>query len=266
MFTNVALTEDGDVWWEGIGTEAPQHLTDWKGNLWSPEEDEPAAHPNARFTAPANQCPSMAPEWKDPEGVPISAILIGGSRKDTMPLVLESFSWDQGVLLGAVVGSDLTSAAILESEVRRDPFAMLPFCGYNICEYLKQWLALGDKIDHGKQPRIFYVNWFKRSKGKKCIWPGYGDNIRVLIWIVQRIMGTVNAEKTKIGFIPIRGALDASGLELSESDLNELFEYKIVEWLKELDSISDYFNWLGKRLPDMLEVELRAFEIMIAGY
>jgi len=267
IFTNVALTDDGDVWWEGIGTEPPLHLIDWKGNDWSPDKTTPAAHPNARFTAPAHQCPSIAPEWEDPAGVPISAILIGGRRADTIPLVLESRDWDQGVFFGSIMGSEITAAAISDSigKVRRDPFAMLPFCGYNICDYLNHWLNIGKKLEIDKQPKIYYVNWFKKGKDGKFIWPGYGENSRVLKWIVERVSGSESAEKTKIGFMPIKRTLAIEELKLSESDLDELFKVETAEWLKEIDSIKDYYDKFDANLPNALYLELKALQIMIAG-
>ena len=267
IFTNVALTDDGDVWWEGIGTPAPAHLIDWKGNDWTPDSKEPAAHPNARFTTPASQCPSIAPEWEDPNGVPISAILIGGRRPSTIPLVNESFDWKHGVFLGSVMGSEITAAAISAKigQVRRDPFAMLPFIGYNATEYLKHWLEIGEATDADKLPKIFYVNWFRKSPEGKFMWPGYGDNSRVLKWIVQRVSGEVGAQETPIGNLPRPEDLDVSGLDLKPGALDELLTVDREGWLEEFASIEQYYATFGGKLPKEMYDQLDKLEKRLQG-
>jgi len=267
IFTNVALTDDGDVWWEGIGTPAPAHLIDWKGRDWTPDSKEPAAHPNARFTTPAKQCPSIAPEWEDPNGVPISAILIGGRRPSTIPLVHESFDWKHGVFLGSIMGSEITAAAISSKigQVRRDPFAMLPFIGYNATDYLQHWLDIGEAADESKLPRIFYVNWFRKSPEGKFLWPGYGDNSRVLKWIVQRVSGEIGAEKSIIGYLPKQEDLDVSGLELKPGAMDELLKVDKEGWKAELESIKEYYATFGGKLPKEMYHQLEALEQRVKG-
>ncbi len=262
IFTNVALTDDGDVWWEGIGTPAPDHLIDWKGNDWTPESKDNAAHPNARFTAPANQCPAIAPEWEDPAGVPISAILIGGRRPSTIPLVHESFDWKHGVFLGSIMGSEITAAAISNNigQVRRDPFAMLPFFGYNVCHYLQHWLNIGEKSSEDKLPKIFYVNWFRKDKEGRWLWPGFGDNSRVLKWIFERTSGEGKADKTPIGYMPTADAIDLEGLNISDADMKELLKVEKEEWLREVASIRDHYAKYGDELPKELAAQLDALE------
>ncbi len=263
IFTNVALTDDGDVWWEGIGTPAPAHLIDWKGNDWTPDSKEPAAHPNARFTAPAYQCPAIASDWEDPAGVPISAILIGGRRPKTIPLVHESFDWKHGVFLGSIMGSEITAAAISKNigQVRRDPFAMLPFFGYNVCDYLQHWLEVGEKSSEDKLPKIFYVNWFRKDQDGKWLWPGFGENSRVLKWIFERTSGEGKAAKTPIGYMPTEDALDLTGLQgVSEADMEELLKVDKDEWLNEVTSIRDHYAKFGEKLPKELAAQLDALE------
>jgi phosphoenolpyruvate carboxykinase (GTP) len=262
IFTNVALTDDGDVWWEGIGTEAPDHLIDWRGNDWTPDSETPAAHPNARFTAPASQCPVIADEWEDPAGVPISAFLIGGRRPKTIPLVNESFDWEHGVFLGSIMGSEITAATISDSigKVRRDPFAMLPFCGYHISDYLKHWIDIGKSADESKLPKIFYVNWFRKDKDGRWLWPGFGDNSRVLKWIVERTSGVAEAVKTPIGYLPTKDAIDTSGLDISEADMEELLHVYKDEWLAEVESVRQHYAGYGEKLPKELIEQLDALE------
>lgn len=263
IFTNVALTDDGDVWWEGIGTEPPEHLIDWQGNDWTPDCGRPAAHPNARFTAPARQCPSIAPEWEDPAGVPISAILIGGRRPSTIPLVHESFNWTHGVFLGSTMGSEITAATISKNigQVRRDPFAMLPFTGYHVCDYLQHWLDIGKMTDEDKLPKIFYVNWFRKDENGKWLWPGFGDNSRVLKWIVERVSGKGEAVETPIGYMPTEDAIDRTGLDdVSDADMEELLKVNKDLWLQEVASIKEHYAKFGDRLPKEMIAELEALE------
>ena len=258
IFTNVALTDDGDVWWEGLTEEPPAHLTDWKGRDWTPGSAEPAAHPNARFTTPADQCPIIAPEWDDPAGVPISAILFGGRRASTVPLVIESFDWDHGVFLGANVASEQTAAAEgTVGELRHDPFAMLPFCGYNMGDYFGHWLSVGHAADAAKLPRLYYVNWFRKDAAGRYVWPGFGENIRVLKWIVQRLSsegltGEAEAVSTPIGLLPAPGALDLDGLEIGEADLELLLTMDRQAWKLEADQIPEFFRGFGEHLPARL--------------
>ncbi|NLT97795.1 MAG: phosphoenolpyruvate carboxykinase (GTP) [Christensenellaceae bacterium] len=261
IYTNVALTDDGDVWWEGIGKDAPAHLIDWRGKDWTPGSETPAAHPNARFTAPASQCPVIAPEWEDPNGVPISAILIGGRRPSTIPLVHESFDWKHGVFLGSIMGSEITAAAISSKigQVRRDPFAMLPFMGYHVCDYLQHWLDIGEMTSEDKLPKIFYVNWFRKDKEGKWLWPGFGENSRVLKWIFERTEGTGKAVKTAIGYMPTVDALDLNGLDVSAEDMRELLRLDKEEWLAEVESIKEHYAKYG-RMPAELQNQLKALE------
>ncbi|MFI0349513.1 phosphoenolpyruvate carboxykinase (GTP) [Actinomadura sp. 9N407] len=259
IFTNVALTDDGDVWWEGLTDEAPAHLTDWKGNDWTPQSETPAAHPNARFTTPAGQCPIIADEWEDPKGVPISAILFGGRRASAVPLVTESFDWQQGVFLGANVASEKTAAAEGKvGELRRDPFAMLPFCGYNMGDYFGHWLKIGKSTEAEKLPRIYYVNWFRKNADGKFIWPGFGENSRVLKWIVERLNGQADAVKSPIGHLPTKDALDTDGLELADADLETLLTVDTEVWKQEAALVPEHFNTFGDHLPKELWDEYNA--------
>src|SRR5271165_5540039 len=250
IFTNVALTDDGDVWWEGLTEEPPAHLTDWKGRDWTPDSPELTAHPNSRFTAPASQCPIIAPEWEDPAGVPISAILFGGRRASSVPLVIESFDWDHGVFLGANIASEKTAAAEGKvGELRHDPFAMLPFCGYNMGDYFAHWLAIGAKADPAKLPRLFYVNWFRKDASGKFVWPGFGENIRVLKWIIQRLSGDAQAAANPIGKIPTPDALDTDGLDIDQDDLNLLLSVDTQTWKREATLICEHLRTFGGHLP-----------------
>ncbi|GLW63296.1 phosphoenolpyruvate carboxykinase [GTP] [Actinomadura rubrobrunea] len=259
IFTNVALTDDGDVWWEGLTEEPPAHLIDWRGNDWTPDSDTPAAHPNARFTTPAGQCPIIAPEWQDPKGVPISAILFGGRRATAVPLVTESFDWQHGVFLGANVASEKTAAAEGKvGELRRDPFAMLPFCGYNMGDYFAHWLKIGRSTEPEKLPRIYYVNWFRKNADGTFIWPGFGENSRVLKWIVDRLNGRADAVKTPIGHLPTRESLDTDGLDIDDADLDTLLSVDVEEWKREAALVPEFFKTFGDRLPKELWDEYHA--------
>ena len=257
IYTNVALTEDGDVWWEGMTATAPARLTDWRHHTWTPESETPAAHPNARFTVPASQCPSIAPEWEDPAGVPISAILFGGRRASTVPLVTESLSWEHGVFMGATVASETTAAAAgAVGNLRFDPFAMLPFCGYNMADYMQHWLDIGTSTDASKLPRIYSVNWFRKDANGKFVWPGYGENSRVLKWIIERLEGSAPAVETPVGNVPDAGALDVNGLSVSPDQLDAALRVDPAEWLAELPKVEEHFAKLGDHLPEAMRTQL----------
>jgi len=265
IFTNVALTDDGDVWWEGLTDEAPAHLTDWKGRDWTPESDEPSSHPNSRFTAPASQCPSIADNWEDPAGVPIDAILFGGRRATNVPLVNESFDWQHGVFLGATVSSEQTAAAEgTVGALRRDPFAMLPFCGYNMADYWGHWLNVGKATTADKLPRIYQVNWFRKNADGKFIWPGFGENSRVLAWIVERLEGRADAVDTPIGRAPVPGALNTDGLDVPAADLEELFAIDPAMWAAEAELTGEYFEQFGSHTPAALNDELAKLKARLA--
>ncbi len=269
IFTNVALTEDGDVWWEGIGYDAPGTLIDWKGQKWdAATATEKAAHPNARFTARASNCPAIAPEWEDPAGVPIDAFLFGGRRPNTIPLVHQSMSWEHGVFMGSIVGSEVTAAALdlKAGTVRRDPFAMLPFCGYNMGDYFAHWLEIGQKSTADKLPKIFFVNWFRKTADGRWLWPGFGDNSRVLKWIFERCDGTGKAVETQIGYMPTVDAIDRTGLEdkVTDADMKELLALDIDGWKKEFDSIKVHYEKFGDKLPQALRDQLKALEQRLA--
>ncbi|MFZ1461482.1 MAG: phosphoenolpyruvate carboxykinase (GTP) [Ignavibacteria bacterium] len=261
IFTNVALTDDGDVWWEGMSKEKPKHLIDWHGKDWTPDSATPSSHPNSRFTAPASQCPVIDADWENPKGVPISAILFGGRRATIVPLVTEAFDWQHGTFLGSSVSSEMTAAATgTVGKVRHDPFAMLPFCGYNMGDYFNHWLSIGKKSDSKNLPKIFYVNWFRKDENGNFIWPGYGDNIRVLKWAFERLDGKNNFEERPYGNIPSKGTIDVSGLGLSEEDVEKLFAISKEEGLAEVNEMKDYYKIFGDRLPEELNEELAKLE------
>ena len=261
IYTNTALTPDGDVWWEGMSASPPARATDWKGNTWTPETQTPAAHPNARFTAPASQCPSIAPEWQDPAGVPISAILFGGRRRTTVPLVTQAFNWQHGVFLGSIMASETTAAqAGAVGNLRFDPMAMLPFCGYNMGDYFKHWLEVGTKTTPENLPQIFFVNWFRRDEDGRFLWPGYGENSRVLKWIFERITGTAKATKTAIGHLPLTTDIDTSGLAVDDADLKALLSVDIDGWKDALPQIRDHYASFGTALPTQLTSSLKELE------
>ena len=259
IFTNVGKTEDGDVWWEEMSAP-PARLTDWRGKAWTPESATPAAHPNARFTAPARQCPVIAPEWEDPAGVPISAILFGGRRASVVPLVTEARDWRHGTFLGSIVSSEKTAAATGKvGELRRDPMAMLPFCGYNMADYWAHWLAIG-RTKGAKLPRLFYVNWFRKGSDGRFLWPGFGENSRVLAWVFERCAGRATGRETPIGTLPVAGDLERSGLPLPDEALTELLRVDHAGWLEEIPQIREYYAQFGVKLPSELSEELDALE------
>ena len=257
IFTNVALTEDGDIWWEGMTDTPPAHLTDWKNQDWTPESGELSSHPNSRFCTPAAQCPIIAPEWESPDGVPISAIFFGGRRKTTIPLVMQSRDWNHGVFMGATLSSETTAAATgAVGVVRRDPFAMLPFIGYHVGDYIKHWIGIGKKTTADKLPKIFYVNWFRRAKDGSFLWPGYGENSRILKWAIERIEGEADAIETPLGFAPAAGSIDVEGLAVSAEAMTDALHVDKSEWQAELPLIDEWFAKIGAKLPKEMGVEL----------
>jgi phosphoenolpyruvate carboxykinase (GTP) len=261
IFTNTALTDDGDVWWEGISDEVPAHLTSWKGEDWTPESGTPASHPNARFTVAAAQDPAIAPEWQDPEGVPIDAILFGGRRASVVPLVFQSRDWNHGVFLGSIMASETTAAATgAVGKLRRDPFAMLPFCGYNMADYFAHWLDVGASADPEKLPKIFYVNWFRKDVDGRWLWPGYGENSRVLSWVFDRAGGDGEAQETPIGFIPAPGSIDTDGLDISAEDMDKLLAVDLDDWRAEVPSIREHYAQFGDKIPASLTAEVDRLE------
>jgi phosphoenolpyruvate carboxykinase (GTP) len=263
IFTNVALTDDGDVWWEGMSTP-PEHAIDWKGNHWTPASGAPAAHPNARFTAPASQCPSIAPEWEDPNGVPISAILFGGRRATNVPLVTESFDWDHGVFLGSIMSSETTAAQQgAVGNLRFDPFAMLPFCGYDMGQYFQHWLDIGQHAG-ADLPKLFWVNWFRKGDDGSYLWPGFGENSRVLKWVVERVAGAPNAIDTPIGRVPAPGSLDTDGLSIDEDTLAELLQVDVNSWRTEVPQLEEHYATIGATLPQSLRDKLQDLEKRLA--
>ena len=260
LFTNVALTDDGDVWWEGLEGD-PQHLTSWLGEEWTPESDKPAAHPNSRYTVPIGQCPVVAPEWQDPQGVPISAILFGGRRKTTVPLVTEARDWQHGTFMGATMSSEMTAAAKGgKGQVRRDPMAMLPFLGYNVGEYFQHWVDVGKGASADKLPKIFYVNWFRRGDEGQFLWPGFGENSRVLKWAIERMEGTAAATETPIGFVPTADQIDLEGLDADVADIEAALEVDVEEWKAEIPLIEEWFAKVGDNLPTSMRDELAALK------
>ena len=259
IFTNVVLTPDGDVWWEDMGVPAPAKGIDWEGKEWTPGSGRRGAHPNSRFTAPAAQCPVIDPDWQNPDGVPISAILFGGRRPATIPLVNEAFDWEHGVFMGSACGSETTAAALGRAGVlRRDPFAMLPFCGYNMGDYFAHWLSFAQRTDRAKLPKIYFVNWFRKDQNGKWLWPGYGDNSRVLEWICERAEGKGRAQKTPIGNLPTADGLDLSGLDLPAADLKQLLAVDAAGWKREVDDVAANYARLGSHLPKALNEQLDA--------
>ncbi|MCP4845208.1 MAG: phosphoenolpyruvate carboxykinase (GTP) [Actinomycetia bacterium] len=257
IYTNVALTDDGDVWWEGMTDEPPERLTDWRGQPWTPDSGSPAAHPNARFTVPASQCPSIAPEWEDPAGVPISAILFGGRRATNVPLVTEARDWAHGVFLGSIMSSEKTAAAAGRTGVVRfDPFAMLPFTGYNVGDYFTHWLEIGQGADSERLPGLFWVNWFRRDEDRSFLWPGFGENCRVLDWVLQRVDGGGDAVETPIGLVPTVDAIDRTGIDVDDAAMERLLDVDPTAWEAELAMIEEHYDALGERLPAELRRQL----------
>jgi phosphoenolpyruvate carboxykinase (GTP) len=257
VFTNCALTDEGDIWWEGID-EPCEHAIDWQGKEWTPDVPRKAAHPNARFTVPAVQCPAICPAWEDPAGVPIDIVVFGGRRTQVIPLVTQAYDFDHGVLMGALAASETTAAALdVGQKLRRDPFAMLPFCGYNMADYWSHWLTMGDRLGD-RAPAIFYVNWFRTSRDGRWLWPGYGENSRVLKWMCQRVEGTIGARETPIGYMPREQDFDLQGLELPLEDLAELLEVDIAAFQEDVVDAEAYFERFGSRVPPRLKTQLAA--------
>ena len=261
IFTNCALTDDGDIWWEGMTSERPAHAIDWHGNDWTPDSEDSAAHPNARFTVPAAQAPSIAAEWEDPAGVPIDAFLFGGRRATNVPLVREAFDWEHGVFLGATMSSEQTAAAFgTVGALRFDPFAMLPFCGYNMADYMAHWLAIGERGDAAKLPKIFYVNWFRKDADGDFLWPGFGENSRVLEWVFRRCDGDAEATETPIGLVPAPGSVNTDGLDVSEEAMRELTTVDADQLREELPQVEEHLSQFGDRLPDPVRAQLEALK------
>ena len=257
IFTNVALTDDGDIWWEGMTDNPPAHLTDWKHRDWTPENGELSSHANSRFCTPASQCPIIADEWNDPAGVPISAIFFGGRRKTTIPLVVQSRDWEHGVFMGATLSSETTAAATGQvGVVRRDPFAMLPFIGYHVGDYIKHWLTIGKRTEASKLPKIFYVNWFRRGADGRFLWPGFGENMRVLKWAIEQVEGNTSSHETALGLVPAPGALDTAGISVSAEDIAEASVVNTAEWKEELPLIDEWFATIGTKLPEQMRNQL----------
>ncbi len=260
IFTNTALTADLDIWWEGMTSTPPDNLIDWKGNSWNPDSGQPAAHPNARFTVAAAQCPVIDPHWQDPKGVPISGIIFGGRRSSVVPLVYEAFNWQHGVFVGASVSSEMTAAAAgVVGKLRHDPFAMLPFCGYNMGDYFSHWCQMAKDRDPSKLPRVFHVNWFRKKEGR-FVWPGYGENARVIKWMFERIDGVKQAKETPIGYVPLKEDIDTKGLKIQPQDLHELFDIDISAWKAEAAELKEYFNQFGDHLSPQIREEVSNLE------
>ena len=256
IFTNVALTDDGDVWWEGMTDEKPAHLIDWHRKDWTPDNGELSSHPNSRFTAPASQCPVIDPAWEDPKGVPISAILFGGRRASFVPLVTEAYDWNHGVYMGSSCSSEMTAAAAgTVGKLRHDPFAMLPFCGYNMGDYFGHWINIGKTHDAAKLPKIYYVNWFRKDENGKFMWPGYGDNIRAIKWAIERVNGTAKAVDAPIGRLPEAGDFDVSGLDITKETLEQLFTVDKEQGVAEVNEMREYYKIFGDTLPKELSAE-----------
>jgi phosphoenolpyruvate carboxykinase (GTP) len=256
VFTNVALTEDGDIWWEGM-ENPPAHATSWKGEPWTPDSEELSSHPNSRYCTPIKQCPILAPEYDDPRGVPIDAILFGGRRKTTIPLVTEARDWTHGTFMGATLSSETTAAAVGQvGVVRRDPMAMLPFIGYHAGDYFNHWITVGKDNDEAKLPRIFYVNWFRRDEDGGFLWPGFGENSRVLKWVIERLEGQAAAVETPIGHVPTPASLDTEGLDLTEEQIAKALAVDLDEWRAEIPQIQEWFEKFGEQLPAVLWTEL----------
>lgn len=261
IFTNVAFTDEGDIWWEGMTDEKPKHAIDWNGNDWTPASEKPSSHPNARFTAPAGQCPVIDPAWEDPKGVPISAFLFGGRRATVIPLVNEAYDWNHGVYMGSSAASETTAAAAgAVGKLRHDPFAMLPFCGYHMGDYFGHWIQIGRMTMKNNLPKIYYVNWFRKDENGKFIWPGYGENMRVLKWIYERVTGTGKAVDTPIGRLPEEGEIDITGLNISPENYKKLFVVNNEEWLGEINEMREYYKIFGTHLPKELSAELDKIE------
>jgi phosphoenolpyruvate carboxykinase (GTP) len=265
LFTNVLLTPDNDVWWEGMGVPAPAQGIDWQGNPWTPDNGKKGAHANSRFTAPAEQCPVIDPDWQNPEGVPLSAILFGGRRPSTIPLVTEAFDWEHGVFMGSTCGSETTAAALGQTGIlRRDPFSMLPFCGYNMGDYFAHWLSFSKRTDPSKLPKVYFVNWFRKNAEGRFLWPGYGENSRVLKWICERVDGTGKAQKTALGNLPTADALDLTGLNVSPADLAQLLTVDQEAWKKEADDVAKSYAKFGAHLPAELGTQLENLKKRLA--
>ena len=262
VFTNTAFTPDGDVWWEGMTDEAPAQATNWRGEQWTPGSGTPAAHPNARFTAPASQCPSIAPEWEDPAGVPISAILFGGRRRATMPLVTQAYDWEHGVFLGSIMASETTAAqqGVAAGNLRFDPMAMLPFCGYNMADYFAHWLSVGKRSEPDKLPALFFVNWFRRDEDGRFLWPGFGENGRVLKWVFERVDDVAAAVETPIGLLPTPDAIDTTGLDVGDDDLAELLAVDVDGWVESIPQIREHYARFGDDIPAALQLAVDTLE------